>query len=65
MLSKRSFEVEITPNKKEKLDNLDPTACFTNAVLHTGTVSECVWASYWRRTPVVLTALKETTEMEY
>lgn len=65
VLSKQGSQEEITLNKKERLDNLVPTTCFTNAALWARTVLGRVRASYWRRTPVALTALQGTTEMEH
>lgn len=42
-----------------------PTARFTNTTSWTSTLPECVRASYWWKTPVALTALCRTIEMEY
>lgn len=44
MLSKRSSESQITPNKEEKLDHLARTACFTNTATRTRTLLERVRA---------------------
>lgn len=52
VLSKRSSEAQMAPNKKEKIDNLTPTACFIYPAARTGTVLERVRACYWRRTEV-------------
>lgn len=37
VVSTQSYEAEVTPNKKEKL-NLDTIACFKNVAWRTGTV---------------------------
>lgn len=39
--------------------------CFTNAASRTPTVFQCVRVSYWRGTPVALTTLQGTNEMDY
>lgn len=51
--------------QKERFDNLAPKARFTNAGTRTSAVLERIPASYRRRTPVTLTALKGTTQMWY
>lgn len=45
VLSKQSSELEITPNKSGKLDNLAPTVYSTNAAFWMGTILEGVWAA--------------------
>lgn len=50
---------------ERKHNNFAPATCFTNAASLAHTLSECLRASDWRRTPISLTELKRSTEMEY
>lgn len=59
ILTNWSFEAVINnPDRKRKLTNFGPTACFTNTVLQTGALPKRVRASHRRRMPVALTALQ-------
>lgn len=64
MCSPNRFQAVITVNKKEKLVNLAPSGCFTNAASRTDTLLERVRTSCRRRTTVASTTLQETAEME-
>lgn len=51
--------------QERKLGNFAPPACFTGTASRTDPLLEHFGASYWWRTPVALTLLHGTIEMEY
>lgn len=65
VISKQSFQAEITRNAKEDSITSSLAACFTNTALRTDALLERVHVSYWRRMPVVLRVVHGATEAEY
>lgn len=55
----------VLSERGRNLDNFGTAGCFTDTLSRTGTLPKHVRTSYWRRTPVTLTALQTTVEMEY